>query len=236
MKYMGSKRRIAKYILPIILKNRRLHQTYVEPFVGGANVIDKVDGVRIGADNNKYLISLFKKLQKGWTPPSDVTEELFNDVKSNLDKYPDYLCGYLGFGFSFGSMWFQGFVGRYKDKGNPGRDRIGESYRNIIKTKESISGINFQCCEYRDLKIPAYSLIYCDPPYFNTTGYGTDCFDNKRFWEWCREKAKEGHQIFISEYQAPDDFECVWEKELQTTITAKSEYKKSVEKLFTLNL
>lgn len=35
MKYLGSKARIAKEILPIILKDRKVGQYYVEPFVGG---------------------------------------------------------------------------------------------------------------------------------------------------------------------------------------------------------
>ena len=43
MKYMGSKRRIAKYILPIMLEHRAPNQWWVEPFVGGGNMIDKVD-------------------------------------------------------------------------------------------------------------------------------------------------------------------------------------------------
>ena len=38
MKYMGSKNRIAKYILPIILKDRLEGQWYVEPFCGGCNI------------------------------------------------------------------------------------------------------------------------------------------------------------------------------------------------------
>ena len=42
MMYIGSKRRIAKEILAIILKDRRPNQTYVEPFCGGCNAIDKV--------------------------------------------------------------------------------------------------------------------------------------------------------------------------------------------------
>ena len=58
MKYMGSKRRIAKEILPIILKDRQLNQWYVEPFVGGGNLIENVSGPCIGADNNKYIIAL----------------------------------------------------------------------------------------------------------------------------------------------------------------------------------
>ena len=59
---MGSKARIAKDILPIILANRKQGQHYVEPFVGGCNTIDKVNGNRIGADFNKYLIAMWKFL------------------------------------------------------------------------------------------------------------------------------------------------------------------------------
>ncbi len=65
MKYMGSKARIAKEILPIILKNRKPNQWYIEPFVGGANTIDKVEGNRLGSDINHYLIALYLELKKG---------------------------------------------------------------------------------------------------------------------------------------------------------------------------
>ena len=50
---MGSKNRIANEIIPI-MKKERGERTWVEPFVGGANIIDKVDGKRIGNDNQKY--------------------------------------------------------------------------------------------------------------------------------------------------------------------------------------
>ena len=53
VKYMGSKSRHAKDILPIILKYRKKDQWYVEPFVGGGNMIDKVNGNRMGADYNE---------------------------------------------------------------------------------------------------------------------------------------------------------------------------------------
>lgn len=41
---MGSKSRIAKDIVPIIQKciDDNNLETYIEPFVGGANVIDKI--------------------------------------------------------------------------------------------------------------------------------------------------------------------------------------------------
>lgn len=56
MKYMGSKNRLSKYILPLMLKYRKEGMVWVEPFVGGGNMIDKVKGERIGADSNKYVI------------------------------------------------------------------------------------------------------------------------------------------------------------------------------------
>ena len=52
MKYMGSKNRIAKEILPIILKDRKENQYYVEPFCGGLGTFDKVSGLRIANDKN----------------------------------------------------------------------------------------------------------------------------------------------------------------------------------------
>ena len=58
MKYMGSKNRIANEILPIILKDRKPNQYYIEPFCGGLGTFDKVTGNRIGSDKNKYLIAM----------------------------------------------------------------------------------------------------------------------------------------------------------------------------------
>ena len=64
MKYMGSKARIAKEILPIILKGRTPGQWYVEPFCGGLNTICLVDGNRLANDKNKELIAMFVGLKE----------------------------------------------------------------------------------------------------------------------------------------------------------------------------
>jgi len=61
MRYMGSKNRLAKDLLPIITADLKPNQWYVEPFVGGCNMIDKVNhSLKIGSDINKYLIALLK--------------------------------------------------------------------------------------------------------------------------------------------------------------------------------
>ena len=62
MKYMGSKSRIVDNILPIIQERLRDYniKTYIEPFCGGCNVIDKVQcDTKIASDNHKYLIEMF---------------------------------------------------------------------------------------------------------------------------------------------------------------------------------
>jgi DNA adenine methylase len=62
-------------------------------------------------------------------------------------------------------------------------------------------------------------------------GYGSS-FDSDKFWEWCREKAREGHTLYISEYNAPDDFSCIWQKDINSSLSSVKS-KKVTEKLFT---
>ena len=239
MKYMGSKNRIAKYILPIILKDRKEGQCYVEPFVGGANMIDKVDEWRIGADYNSDLINLLKGLQNGWIPKESYTKDDYVNAKNGLNTCK-IETGYISINCSYsGKYW-----GRYAGQSNTAkglRDYTNESYKNVIKQAPNLKGIEFFNTDYTELNIPANSIIYCDIPYKGTyseiEGYGKLSFNHDHFYQWCREKKAEGHQIFISEYSMPDDFICVWEKEVKSSLSANGKVggsKNSVEKLFTL--
>ena len=231
MKYMGSKARHAKELLPIILANRKQGQWYVEPFVGGANVIDKVSGNRIGADINEYLIEMWKAVSNGWMPPESLTEELYNDIKRNKECYKKALVAYAGFALSYGAMWFSS----YRKDSTGMRDYGGESYRAAAKQFPLLRGVDFRHSSYQDLDVPANSIIYCDPPYKNTAEYkAVGSFDHIPFYDWCRQKHKEGHQVFVSEYQMPDDFICVWSKEVNNSLTKDTGSKKGIEKLFVL--
>ena len=63
MVYMGSKARYAKYIVPILQKaiDENCVDTYIECFVGGANIIDKIKcEERYGFDRSDTLIALLK--------------------------------------------------------------------------------------------------------------------------------------------------------------------------------
>ena len=225
---MGSKNRIAKYLLPIILKDRKEGQWYVEPFVGGANMIDKVDGNRIGADSNEYNICLFKGIQEGFIPPNLISEDEYKKAQANRDVTP--LTAFIGYGCSYAGKWFGGYARGNDVKGSP-RNYCLESKNNILKQAIGLKGIEFKHSSYDELEIPSNSIIYCDPPYEGTTKY-KDTFDYPKFWDWCREKSKEGHQVFISEYNAPTDFECIWEMKVNSSLTKDTGSKKATEKLF----
>ena len=71
----------------------------------------------------------------------------------------------------------------------------------------------FFVADYLTQEPPAEGcLIYCDPPYSNTTAYAINRgFDHEAFWERNRELEARGHTVIISEYTAPDDFSCVLE-------------------------
>ena len=218
---MGSKRRISKHILPIILRDRKENQVYVEPFVGGCNMIDKVDGVRIGNDINKYLIMFWKAIQNGFIPPEHITKEEYHKIKENKEE--DWIMTlWAGICCSYGGKWFGGWINDYKENRRLKNGRLPnhqtESRNSILKQKEKIQDITFFNLEYDKIDYPSNSLIYCDPPYESTTKYKDD-FNHKKFWEWCRMMTNNGHTVFISEYNAPEDFECLIEIKTNTQLS-----------------
>lgn len=233
MKYMGSKNRIAKHILSIMLEYRAPEMTWVEPFVGGGNMIDKVEGKRVGADINEYLIKALRLIRdEPKVIPDLITEEDYHKAKDKLELCG--LTGFIGFAMSFGGKWFGGYrrdVAGTKGSIENMKTQTRRSKQNAIKQSDKLKGVDLVCSDYRSLDLPPKSLLYCDPPYEGTTKY-KDGFNHADFWQWCREKTNEGHTVFVSEYNAPEDFYCIWSKQVDTTIS-KQQGKKGTEKLFT---
>ena len=229
MKYMGSKNRIAKYILPIMLKDRKEGQYWVEPFVGGANMIDKVDGNRIGSDSNIWVIEGLMLIRDNIDKiPKNNIEFTEDDYRKLKNVAWTELKGYASFVYSFGAKFMGGWA-----RNKQGTDYVRNGYRNAIKQNPKLQGIDFKHCNYQELEIPENSIIYCDPPYANTTKYKDD-FDHEEFWQWCRDMSGKGHTVFVSEYNAPDDFEFIYEKEINSSFhhSRVNNSKKGIEKLF----
>lgn len=72
--------------------------------------------------------------------------------------------------------------------------------------------------DYRKVQIPENSVVYCDPPYKDTHGYGVE-FDHDAFWEWCRTR---DFPVYVSEIKAPTDFKPVLTYEKQAKFSKDS--------------
>jgi DNA adenine methylase len=240
MIYMGSKNRIAKNILPIILGVAKKAEVtmWLEPFVGGGNMIDKVPSsiARIGSDSNPHVIEALKAVRDfPERIPDSLTEEEYNKIKGTK---PDPINSYLRFACSFGAKLDNGYA---RCKGSDATTYAGRAKRNALKQSPLLKNVDLICADYsewnfRDNKDTYSLLIYCDPPYAQTTSYKTDEFDHSKFWQWCREMSVD-NLVFVSEYSAPEDFQCVWEGELKTNFASQrgQATHQAVEKLFTIN-
>jgi len=238
MKYMGGKSAIAGEILPFIHSYLIVNNcdTYIEPFVGGANIIDKVQCTnRIAYDKNKYLIAFFKHLQDGGELPEDVSREQYNDCREHFlanDKYyPDWYIAAIGFLAGYNGKFFDGGYGGTAIENGKQRDYYQEAKRNVLGQIQNLADVKFDVSDYKDLN-PHNSVVYCDPPYCGTEGYlkVSKKFNHSEFWEIMR-KWSVDNIVLISEENAPEDFDVIWEKDVARTIN-NVEKKKSTEKLY----
>ena len=241
MRYMGSKSRLAKELIPII-QSYITEDTkgYLEPFVGGANIIDKIKcNNKIGCDIHKQLIALLNKAKDNVDDiPDIILEETYKEVKNNKEKYEDWYVGLVGFCASFGAKYFGGYA-RDNKNDNSGKWSAG-AIKNLKKQAPLLKDIEFKYCNFLDLpkdKIKGY-VIYCDIPYRGTTKYKTNSFPYEKFYEWAIEMAK-NNTVLISEYNMPSNFKCIWEKETKVNFDSNrcsgNENNKRVEKLFICN-
>lgn len=157
MKYMGSKNRIAKYILPIMLKERG-ERTWVEPFVGGGNMIDKVPDTyqKLGIDSNPHTIEALIAIR-------DLTERLpdelsEDDYKALKGSEPDPIKSWLRFVASFGGKFDNGYA---REKGSDETTFVGYGKRNAIKQSPKLQGVKFINGSYDKYSDFENCLIYC---------------------------------------------------------------------------
>ena len=232
MKYVGSKQRFSKQIYNKICEiSPRNNRPWVEPFAGGMNMIANIpfeDGPRYANDINEYVIDMFIALTKGWVPPDIITEEIYTKIKNNKNAYPKYLVGFVGIGCSYSGKWFGGYA-RGNNK-NKIRNYCLESKNNVLKQIQKLKDVYYCSSEYFNIIIPENSIVYCDPPYANTVKYKDD-FNTTYFWDWVRKISKH-YDVFISEYKAPEDFDCILEIETFNTLDKNTGSKKGIEKLF----
>lgn len=101
---------------------------------------------------------------------------------------------------------------RGKNSKGVSRNYTQESYNNMGKQSPNLKGIEFNVSSFEDIGELEDAIIYCDPPYKDTTKYGSGEFPYEEYYKWCK-KMSEKNIVLCSEYSMPPEFECIWEKE-----------------------
>ena len=240
MKYLGSKSKIAKHIVPVLqyFIDHYDVKTYIEPFVGGANIIDKINCKnRYGGDNNRYLIALLDHLKKGNELPDEMPREKYNMLRgcwrTHDEHYPNWLIGCAGFLASFNGRFFDGGYAATGVENGRTRDYYRESKDNITAQfgTGALDDVIFQWADYKYYSTFERAVIYCDPPYQGKKQYSNSkSFDYDEFWNWVRTMSRK-NWVFVSEMQAPEDFSPVWEGEVNRSIKPTDKFT-ATEKLY----
>ena len=240
MKFVGSKNKLSKELAPIIQSYIDENtKGYIEICVGGGNMIDKINHHnKLGFDIHEELIELLKYAQDlNNELPTHITEEEYIKVRDNKENYPKWYVGLVGFCASFGAKYFNGYARSFKSDGITPRDMSNEAIRNLENQRANLKDIKFKCIPFQNIpkdKLNGY-VIYADIPYRNSTKYKTEEFPYDEFYKWCAEVSK-NNTVLISEYNMPNNFECIWSKETKVLLDSNksdNDYKNiRVEKLF----
>jgi DNA adenine methylase len=242
--YHGGKQRIGlqiaeyiHYISSSVLPSDIKIDGYCEPFVGMCGVyryIPILFGEKnlkyLAGDTNKSVIKMWTQVQKGWRPPVSTTEKEYNSLREGP---PSALKGYIGHQYSFGGQFFMGYSTKYGK--TPDSTRASN---NVVEIGKSMESVEFKYGSYEQYSNLKNYIIYCDPPYENSSQRYTamNGFLSEEFWEWCRKMARR-NIIFVSSYEAPKDFiEVMTSSHKLTGIIHSNASRKRVEKLFLLML
>lgn len=242
MRYVGSKNKLSKDLAPII-QSYITDETvgYLEPFVGGANMIDKIKcKKKIGCDIHKQLIALLNFAKDNPDQlPDRILEDEYKQVQQNKEKFPDWYQGLVGFCASFGAKYFGGYARDSRDD-NSGKWSAG-AINNLKKQVPLLQDTEFWNTKFQDLpldKIRGY-VIYCDIPYRGTTKYKTNEFPYDEFYSWVK-VASTYNTVLISEYDMPEDFTCIYSKEVKTLLDSNKssgdDTSTRIERLYTYKI
>lgn len=192
LNYIGGKYKLLPQILPLFPKNI---DTFVDLFVGGANVAINVDAKTILCNDNLiFLIALYNEFKNSKIPAifdyiknrisefelSDKNELGFKALRSeyNRTKSPLDLFVLLAFSFNhqirFNSKHeFNTPFGKERSSFNSAMSKNLKSFLNKLYS----SNIYFTCNNFDVFNFSSLSkndFVYCDPPYLITSGTYND--------------------------------------------------------------
>lgn len=237
MRYLGGKTKLARDIVSVI---RPQDYTFVwEPFCGGGSVtaeisraLEGLPTVFLASDVRPELVDMWEAVKSGWAPPK-LDRNLTDTEYQALRLSPDSpIRTFVGFGCSFGGKYWGGLA-RGDDRAfyEEGRRRLLLESKSIVSKQPIFRTIDFLTLAAAP---PPGTLVYCDPPYVGTTGYGMR-FDHDLFWSVCLWLARSGCAVYVSEFSAPSFCAEVWRKDRKMTVGSKSRKASMADCLFLVN-
>lgn len=218
--YMGGKARQAKPFAEELNKHTQGTVAYWEPFCGMCSVGVRVEHHnKIFTDVNPYLMAMHQALADGWIPPSYVNPKMWHALRA--DREADLaLSGFVGFGCSFGGIFFSGYARYSASLEAKGKHFARAAHNSSLKRSRELHGSTFGLSDYRVFQSPEDMLIYADPPYEGTGKYNNGAeFDHREFWEimghW-----SENNKVLVSAFVIPEGWEPVITLNAPSTISA----------------
>lgn len=159
-------------------------------------------------------------------------KDLFFKVRDNKQNYKIwYYMAIMLFASYNAYLEKPTYGGMAKTKDGKIRNYFKEALNNYKKQLPNLHDIKFTSFDYSHYSDCKNCLIYCDIPYKNSNKvkYIQD-FDYDKFWQWVRDMSKD-NIVLTSEYDAPSDFEVIWEKEVNVSMDYKSRHTR-IEKIF----
>ncbi len=209
MQYLGGKADVGRRIAQTCAQRLTPGSAFVDMFCGSLNVVRHVPasvplaagglvrGSRIAIDACGPLIVMWRAALAGWVPPTRVTKEEYARIKTTQDPH-DPMTAFVLFGCSFGGKWCGGYA---KDRPE---QRYAECASNgVVKKARDCAGLQLEHATFQNKHPgcwPPGTVLYCDPPYYATTGYkAIEPFNSDAFWFWGEQHAARGVHVYVSE-------------------------------------
>jgi site-specific DNA-adenine methylase len=163
-----------------------------------------------------------------------ITDGSRADIKSHHEEYKAKYIKWYGDNVTTGQLWELESLKRLQRLQSLERlqslqslqrlQRL-QSLQSLQSLERNITVVNLS---YDQIDISADSVVYCDIPYKGTNKY-QDNFNHDQFYEWARRMP---FDVYVSGYEAPEDFKTVLEITHYTTLCATNNNIKTTEKLF----
>lgn len=172
------------------------------------------------SDINADIIEMWQRLKdKSWRLPTrpickkkydKLRQEHIDATTSRTQIHPSAERGFYGIACAYSGIYFAGYRTH-----SPSQNFFQNTRNGISDMIPNLSRIEFQKPASYEIFYPKGCTIYCDPPYLNNNLKSVfySNFDHQKFWKIMRFWSK-NNLVFISEYSAPSDFICIWQRQV----------------------